>query len=220
MNTNTKVALGFTAAVILTVVVFIVVAVFQAQSKPQAIPDPETGLPPTVREDSHRLTDPDNATVTFVEFLDFECEACGAAFPYIEELRAEYGDRVSFVMRYFPLPSHLNSKNAAIAAESAARQGQLEAMYVRLFETQPEWGEKQDSQAALFRTFAEEIGLDMEQYDTDVADPATLERVQSDFADGRALGVGSTPTIFINDARVELSSFNDIRTALESALGQ
>lgn len=220
MNTNTKVALGFTAVVILIVLAFITVAVIQAQNRPQAIPDPTTGLVPTVREDSHRLTDPESSTVTFVEFLDFECEACGAAFPYVEQLRAEYGDQVTFVMRYFPLPSHFNSTNAAVAAEAAARQGQLEAMYQKLFESQSEWGEKQDSQAPLFRTYAEGLGLDMGQYDADIADPSTLERVKSDFDDGRALGVASTPTMYVNDVLVELTSFEDIRTAIENALAE
>ncbi len=218
MNTNTKIALGFTGAVILIVLAFILVAFVQAQNRPEAIPDPETGLAPTVRADSHRLSDPEGSTVTFVEFLDFECEACGAAFPYVEELRAEYGDRVTFVMRYFPLPSHQNSKNAAVAAEAAARQGELEAMYTKLFESQGDWGEKQESQAGLFRTYAAELGLDMTQYDADVADPSTLDRVKSDFDDGVALGVASTPTMFVNDKLIELTSFDDIRAAIQDAL--
>lgn len=220
MNTNTKIALGFTGAVIAVILAFIIVAIVQVQSRPVAVPDPQTGLAPTVREDSHRLAEPASSTVTFVEFLDFECEACGAVFPAIEELRAEYGDRVTFVVRYFPLPGHLNSKNAAVAAEAAARQGQLEPMYVKLFETQSMWGERQDSQAEVFRGFAEEIGLDMAQYDADVADPSTLERVESDQRDGIALGVKGTPTIFVNDIKVELTSIGDIRAALEGALGE
>lgn len=220
MNTNVKIAVGFTGAVIAIVLAFIIVAIVQAQSRPEPVADPGTGLPSAVRDDSHRLSDPENSTVTFVEFLDFECEACGAAFPYIEELRAEYGDRVTFVMRYFPLPSHLNSRNAAVAVEAASRQGQLEAMYQRMFESQTEWGEKQESQAPLFRTFAEELGLDMTQFDADIADPATMERVMSDFEDGRSLGVKSTPSIFINDEPVQLSSFDDIRLAIENALAE
>ncbi|CAN5489299.1 DsbA family protein [soil metagenome] len=220
MNTNTKVALGFTGAVILIILAFIVTVIVQAQSRPAPVPDPVTGLPPTVREDSRRLNDPDSAAVTFVEFLEFECEACGAAFPYVEDLRTEYGDRVTFVVRYFPLPSHFNSKNAAIAVEAAAEQGQLEAMYVRMFEMQSEWGEKQESQAETFRLYAYQLGLNMDDFDAAVADPKTLERVMSDLQDGRALGVDSTPTMFVNDVKIELTSFDDIRAALEEALGE
>lgn len=220
MTRNTKIALITTGAILIAVLAFVLIVVTQNQSKPAPEADPTTGLPTTVRVDSHRLNDPAGADVTFVEFLDFECEACGAAYPYIESLREEFGDRVTFVMRYFPLPSHNNSQNAAVAVEAAAQQDQLEPMYKRMFETQAQWGESGESQAALFRTFAEELGLDMAQFDADVADPATLERVLSDFEDGRLLGVQGTPTIFVNDQKLELTSLDDIRSALQSALDE
>jgi protein-disulfide isomerase len=127
---------------------------------------------------------------------------------------------VTFAFRYFPLPGHGNSKNAAIAVEAAAQQGQLEAMYTRMFETQAEWGEAQESRAPLFRQFADELGLDLAEFDAAVADPATLERVESDFDDGVALGVGSTPTFFVNDRMVQLTSFDDLRAAIEAELGR
>ena len=219
MKTNTKIAVSLTGVAILIVLAFIVIAIVQAQqSRPGAAVNPSTGLASTVREDSHRLAEAENSSVTVVEFLDFECEACGAAYPYLEEAREEFAGQVTFVTRYFPLPGHYNSKNAAIAVEAAAQQGALEAMYQRMFETQTEWGEQQESRAPLFRQFAEELGLDLKQYDADVADPATLERVESDFDDGRALGVSSTPTFFINDRMIELTSFADIRAAIEAEL--
>ena len=74
-----------------------------------------------VRENSLRLSTAPGATVDFVEFLDFECEACGAAYPAIEQLRQEYGDRVNFVIRYFPVQSHANAERAARAVEAAAQ---------------------------------------------------------------------------------------------------
>lgn len=81
-----------------------------------------------------------DSDVNFVEFLDFECEGCKALYPVVEQLRAEYGDRVNFVIRYFPLKSHFNSERAALAVEAAAQQGQLEAMYKRMYDAQNEWG--------------------------------------------------------------------------------
>ena len=162
---------------------------------------------------------PETGDVVLVEFLDFECEACGAFYPYVEELRAEYGDRVTFAFRYFPLPGHGNSVNAAVAVEAAARQGRLEDMYGALFTTQAQWGEKgQESQAPFFRQLAEELGLDLAQYDLDVADPDVLARVQSDFEAGVALQVQSTPSFFLNDERLTLQSFDDLRIALDSAI--
>ena len=171
-----------------------------------------------VREDSHRLSDPPGSRATFVEFLDFECESCRAAYPAVEQLRAEYGDRVSFVVRYFPIPSHANAENAAVAVEAAAGQGAFEAMYRRMYETQIEWGEKQESEADRFRGFAQELGLDMAAYDTAVADPATLTRVVRDREDGLAAGVQGTPTFFLDGARLTPSSLDDLRASLDVAL--
>lgn len=173
-----------------------------------------------VREDSHRLTTAVDGRVTFVEFLDFECEACRAAFPAVEQLRAEYGDRVTFVVRYFPIPSHANAENAAVAVEAAAQQGRFEEMYQRMFETQTEWGEKQESQADVFRGFAADLGLDLTAFDAAVADPATLDRVLRDRTDGEAAGVGGTPTFFLNGAPLRPESIDDLRRELDLALAR
>lgn len=187
-------------------------------SPPGASDAVDTGEVPVVRDNSHVLDDGGAEAVTVVEFLDFECEACGAFYPVVEELRQQYAGEITYVVRYFPIPSHFNSTNAALAAEAAAQQGRLEDMYHRLFQTQAEWGEAQDSRAELFRTFAEEIGLDMTAYDEAVADPATLSRVQLDAADGRALGVSSTPTFFVDGELVQLQSLTDLEDAITQAL--
>ena len=178
----------------------------------------ETGAAPVVRENSHVLDDGGQDAVTVVEFLDFECEACGAFYPVVEQLRRQYAGEITYVVRYFPIPSHYNSTNAALAAEAAAQQGRLEDMYHRLFQTQSEWGEAQDNRSELFRTFAQDLGLDMTAYDEVVADPATLSRVQLDAADGRALGVSSTPTFFIDGELVQLQSIADLEDAIAQAV--
>lgn len=171
-----------------------------------------------VREDSHRLTTPATEKAQLVEFLDFECEACGAAAPLVEELKKEYGDRITFVNRYFPLPSHKNSGQAALAVEAAAQQGKYEQMAAKMFETQPQWGEKQDFQNALFRTFAEKLGLDMEKYDAAMAAEETKERIRKDIADGKALGVTGTPTFFLNGEKLTLDTEAEFRQKLDDAV--
>lgn len=173
-----------------------------------------------VRENSHRLNSVPSSDVTFVEFLDFECEGCRAVYPAIEQLRDEYGDRVNFVIRYFPLPSHFNSERAARAVEAAAQQGQLEAMYHKMYETQADWGEKQTPADDVFRGFAGELGLDLAAFDTVYADPATLDRIRLDVADGTALGVQGTPTFFLNGARIQPRSYEDLTKAFDEALAE
>lgn len=205
--------------IVITVVVLVLIGlVVYEVRKVSAENATGAGSVSAVRDDSHRLNPGGDDKVTLVEFLDFECEACGAAYPVIEDLRETYGDRVSFVVRYFPIDSHANARNAAHAVEAAARQNMLEPMYKRMFDTQIEWGESQKSQADRFRGYAEDLGLDLEQYDRDVVSPEVAERVQSDVDDGMALGVSGTPTFFLNGERLEPQSTEDFTTAIEDAL--
>ncbi|MGP4032742.1 DsbA family protein [Pseudarthrobacter sp. 1C304] len=170
-----------------------------------------------VREDSHRLTSPAVEKAQLVEFLDFECESCRAAHPLVEQLKQEYGDRITFVNRYYPLPGHRNSGTAALAVEASAQQGKYEQMAAKLFETQPEWGGKQESQAAVFRGFAQELELDMAKYDAAVAAEATRDRIRKDAADGAALGVTGTPTFFLNGKKLTLDTEAQFRQLLTDA---
>ncbi|MBP2266197.1 protein-disulfide isomerase [Pseudarthrobacter sp. PvP004] len=171
-----------------------------------------------VREDSHRVTSPVTEKAQLVEFLDFECESCRAAEPLLAELKKEYGDRITFIHRYYPLPGHRNSGTAAVAVEAAARQGKYEEMAAKLFESQPQWGERQDSQAVLFRNYAQELGLDPAKYDNAVLNQATKDRINRDVADGRALGVTGTPTFFLNGKKLTLNTEAQFRQLLDEAI--
>lgn len=172
-----------------------------------------------VRDDSHKLSDPANSKATLVEFLDFECEACRAAFPTVEQLRQTYGDRVTFVVRYFPIPSHFNAERAARAVEAAAQQGQFEAMYKKMYETQTEWGEQKVPMDDFFRSLAQQLGLDMAKWETAYNSAETLARVKADVADGEELGVSGTPTFFLNGQKLQPESVEDFTQAIEKAIG-
>ncbi|WP_354256050.1 thioredoxin domain-containing protein [Agrococcus sp. UYP10] len=174
--------------------------------------------PALVESSTHILDDAGPDAPVLVEFLDFECEACGAVYPTMEALREEYQGEVTFAIRYFPLPGHFNSGNAAVAVEAAAEQGAFEAMYQRMFETQSEWGEARVSAADRFRGYAEELGLDMAAYDSAVEDPETLARVEQDFQAGVALGVSRTPTIFLDGEQLDIQAIGDIEAAIQAAL--
>lgn len=214
MSTNLKISAALVAAFVVAAAVLLGVA-----NRDDDAADATAGNDSiVVRENSHRLSTAADGQVTLVEFLDFECESCLAAYPFIEQLREDYDGRVTFVARYFPMPGHTNAENAAVAVEAAAQQGRFEDMYHRMYETQTEWGEQQESKAALFRTFAEDMGLDLEAYDTAVADPATLERVLEDREDGLALGVEGTPTFFLNGEKVEVETTDQFIELIDAAL--
>jgi protein-disulfide isomerase len=89
-----------------------------------------------------------------------------------------------------------------------------------MYETQPDWGEQRESKADLFRTFADELGLDMAAYDAAVSDPATLKRVLSDREDGLALGVQGTPTFFLDGQRVAVDTTDQFIALIDAALDE
>jgi protein-disulfide isomerase len=213
MSTNLKVTLGVLGAAL--AVLLIVVATNLTEPKNTA------ASAQVVRDDSHRLSTAADGKVTVVEFLDFECEACGAAYPGVEKLRAEYGDKITYVVRYFPIASHPNAFNAAHAAEAAARQGKFEDMYVKLFDNQTQWGHTEESRAPVFEQYAQELGLDMTRFKTDVAGTDVAERVKSDFADGQALGVSGTPTFFINGEKFTGEpTYEGLKATIDTALSK
>lgn len=183
-------------------------------------PPPAAAAGTVVRDDSHRLSEAPEGSPQFVEFLDLECESCRAAFPLVEQLRKDYAGRVEFVIRYFPIDSHANAMNAALAVEAAARQDRLVPMYSRMYETQSEWGEQRESKAPLFRTFAKELGLDLARYDEDVASAEVKARVEKDRQDGLTLGVQGTPTFFLDGAMIQPQSEEDLRRLLDDAIAQ
>lgn len=207
--------------VLLAIVVIAgIVAFFLGRSDSASAPAPETvasDAGQVVRDNSRVLSQAPNEKAVLVEFLDFECEACRAAYPFVEELRAEYSDTVTFVNRYFPLPGHPNSMTAAIAAEAAAQQGQYDAMYQQMFETQEQWSHTTEDRGPVFRGFAEDLGLDMAAFDAAVADPATEERVRLDVADGTALGVRGTPTFFLDGQLLTPDSLEQFRAEVDAA---
>lgn len=213
-----------TALAVITILAVGVVLLTNSGSKgddanrSEAAPTADAGGVQVVRDSSHRLNDLPDPKVTLVEFLDFECEGCRAAYPLVEELRNQYGDRVEFVIRYFPLSGHFNGERAARAVEAAAQQGQLEAMYRKMYETQSEWGEQRVPADDVFRGFATDLDLDMAAFDAAYNDPATLERIRVDQQDGEKLGVMGTPTFFVNGQQIALRRAEDLRTAVEDAL--
>ena len=220
MRKQTKAALGAGAIVVAVLATLLLVGQAGEDDGGAAAVETPAQESAVVRTDSRILGEEGSSDVTFVEFLDFECEACRAAYPVVEDLRAKYAGEVTFVIRYFPLPGHFNSERAARAVESAARQGELEAMYSKMYETQESWGESQEPADDLFRSFAEDMGLDMEQYDADYPSDEVADRVARDLEDGTTLGVQGTPTFYVDGELFQPETVGDFSTALDEALAE
>ncbi len=157
--------------------------------------------------------------VTVVEYLDLECPSCRAAFPGVERLKTEYGERVTFDVRHFPIPSHRNAELAAVAVEAAGAQGKRDEMFRLMFDAQQEWGGQQTSQRAVFVRFAQQLGLDQAAFGTALDDPALRERVLAQRSEGSKAGVQGTPTFFINGTKFTgAPSYDALKAAIEKAL--
>jgi uncharacterized membrane protein/rhodanese-related sulfurtransferase/2-hydroxychromene-2-carboxylate isomerase len=144
-----------------------------------------------IRPDSH-MTGNLHAPLTVVEFGDFECPGCSLSEEAARQVRAQYGDRIRFVFRQFPLRKiHPQAEKAAEASECAAAQGKFWEAVEKLY------GEQADLSVDALERYAAELGLDQTRFNQCLDSGETVSRINQDLADGHALGVQGTPTFFI-----------------------
>jgi len=170
-----------------------------------------------VRGDSNKTGTP-SAKVTLVEFGDYQCPACGSAFPAIKQITDSYKDKILFVFRNFPLPMHANAENAAEAAEAAGAQGKYWEMHDLLYLNQAEWADASNP-TTLFIKYATSLNLNIDKFKSDIVDTAFFSKIQEDLKDGNSLGVNSTPTFYLNgEKEVGLASYEDLKTKIDKLL--
>jgi len=156
----------------------------------------EAALTVPVSDERDHLQGPADAPVTLVEYGDYECPYCGAAYPIIKQVQARMGARLRFVFRNFPITtSHRHAEQAAEAAEAAAAQGWFWQMHDLLFENQKRLRDDD------LRGYAEGLGLDLGRFDRELAEHVHAQRVHEDFMSGVRSGVNGTPTFYINGVR-------------------
>ncbi|PYS95253.1 MAG: hypothetical protein DMF65_14350 [Acidobacteria bacterium] len=152
------------------------------------------------------------ASVTLVEFTDYQCPSCAAEQPVLERLITEYGDRVRFVVRDFPLKMHADALKAAEAAEAAREQGKYWDFTAILFHNQSAL------QINMLKQYAQVLGLDRAKFDSALDTGKFADKVQRDLADGEKVGVKGTPTLFVNGRRVDDITYGGVKAALDAAL--
>jgi protein-disulfide isomerase len=139
---------------------------------------------------------PADAPVTLLEYGDYECPYCGAAYPIIKEVQARMGERLRFVFRNFPIStSHPHAEQAAEAAEAAAAQGRFWPMHDLLYENQKRLRDED------LRAYAQRLELELERFERELAEHVHAERVREDFMSGVRSGVNGTPSFYIDGVR-------------------
>ena len=169
-------------------------------------------LKPSVSTTDHAQGN-DNADLVIVEYGDYQCPYCGAAYPVLKELMKEFGSQVKFVFRNFPLSEmHQYARPAAIAAEAANLQGKFWEMHDAIYENQGSLNE-----LFLFE-LAEKIGLNVSQFKTDIRKAELEEKVDSDFESGIMSGVNGTPSFFVNGNKFNGSAMDLFQLIRENAV--
>lgn len=154
-----------------------------------------------------------DAPVTIVMFSDFQCSACSATHPVLQEVLKSYADKVRFVVRDFPLVTlHENAYRAALAANAANAQGKFFEYTEILYQNQ---SKLDDASLVLY---AAQVGMDAKRFEADLKDKKFAPDVERDIADGKTLGITGTPTIFVNGVRVRTLSAEAFRNAIDRAL--
>ncbi|MBI2330123.1 DsbA family protein [Candidatus Daviesbacteria bacterium] len=161
----------------------------------------------------------DSAKVKLVEFSDFQCPACRAAEPVLQRIRSTYSDRIQLIYRHFPLYQHQNARRAAYLSEAAGQQGKFWEVHDKIFETQTQWSNLGNNEATvLFLDLAKQLGLDEDKVKQEISADTFKTLIDTDIAEGRRLGVNSTPTFFLNGRKLNLQNFNDLVTVIDEEL--
>ena len=168
-------------------------------------------LPITAEDHAQGL---ESADVTLVEYGDYECPYCGQAYPIIQQVQKQFGKRLRFVFRNFPLSEmHPHAEAAAEVAEFAGAQGKFWEMHDKLYENQGRLGE------ALYLGLAGKLKLSTTALRQALEQKTFEARVRADFNGGVRRGVNGTPTFFINGHRPDGSfDFETLVSAIRQAL--
>ena len=168
-----------------------------------------------VSADDDPARGPATAPVTVVMFSDFQCPACARTHPVLKSVISEFGDKVRFVVRDYPLESiHENAFAAAMAANAAGAQGKYFEYIDLLYRNQTALD------AASLKKYAADLGLNGKQFELDLTVERSAAEIRKDLADGDTHGVSGTPAIFVNGVKVHRLSAEAFRRAINRALAK
>lgn len=184
-------------------------------------PLPEQVVFPIEVSQTDQIKGNPDAKVVLLEYSDFQCPACKAYQPLVNQVAEEMGEDILMVFRHFPLTTiHQNAFSAALAAEAAGKQEMFWEMNELLFERQEAWSQERNIDD-IFIGYAEELDLEVERFTNDYNSGVVRAKVEGDIMSGNQLGVNSTPTFFLNGRRLQnIRTYQDFVNAINNELGQ
>jgi protein-disulfide isomerase len=202
-------------ACFIIILVLVIWGLIVAMNK-QPVTSGSGGTPPPVTTTDH-VRGSATAPVTLIEYSDYQCPACEAYYPMVEQLWNESSSSLRMVYRNFPLPQHPNAVPAAVAAEAAANQGKFWEMYGLIFQNHLEWQDLSDPEP-VFVGYAGRIGLSMDKFKADVANKTGMTKIQADQDGGNQIGIDATPTFFVNGTAIaNPQSYEQFKALIDAA---
>lgn len=153
------------------------------------------------------------AGVILIEYSDLQCPACADYAPLVNKITEEFGDRIAFVYRHFPLPQHQNAELAGWAAEAAGKQGKFWEMLDRIFMEQSVWENRSDARKT-FLSYAQSLNLDKNWFEADLDSKEVKDKVENDYLSGIQSKINSTPTFFLNGKKIQPRSEDEFRNLI------
>ena len=207
-------------AIIAVVVIGSIFGIVKLASKSQITGSDNLAITVSAINDNENIKGEKEAVATLIEYSDFQCPACGSYYPIVKKVSEDLGAKVRFAYRHFPLPQHKNAKLAATVAEAAGKQGKFWEMHDLIFQNQSDWSEEKNA-AILFAKYAQELGLDLARFQTDIASDDIKAKIENDYKSGVKAGVNSTPSFFLNGKKMDNPrNYDEFKKAIEKALGQ
>ncbi|MBU1118260.1 DsbA family protein [Patescibacteria group bacterium] len=179
----------------------------------------EANDPLTLTEDE-RMSGPDTAKVTIIEYSDFQCPACAVFSAEVKKLREEFPNDVRVVFRHYPLKQlHPQAERPSKAAEAAHRQGKFWEMHYKIYENQQTWSQMNNMEVE-FEKYAKELELNIDDYRAAYEDKSIQDKLDADRKSGYKLTIDATPTFYINGKKLENNprSYAEFKELIEQTI--
>ena len=163
------------------------------------------------------------SNITLVEYGDYQCPGCYSYYPILKQVTEEYGDKITFQFRNYPLTNiHPNAYAAARAAEAASKQGKFWEMHDELYKSGnwTTWTASSNSNPQpIFEGYAKAIGLNIDKYKNDFKSSTVNSAIRADMSAGEKAGVDSTPTFILDGKKVQIANtFEAFKTVIDEAI--
>ncbi len=169
----------------------------------------------------------ENADIVVVEYADLQCPGCATMMPKMSKLYKQYGDRIGFIFRSYPIQGHQNARSASAAAEAAGYQGLFWEMIETMYDNRTDWINIFDTEKRtnvytdLFKKIAGDKG-DLEKFKNDLSDANIQKKIDFDKSIGTKRDkVSATPSVYINGEAIDIDNTDEkVETIIEKKLNE